>query len=155
MRKVFLLLLSLMLASAPCLALGEPGTTTIAIQVGDASFSGTLYENDAASALVELLPLTLDMSDLNGNEKYYYLPEDLPANSTSPGHIQSGDLMLYGGNCLVLFYEDFDTGYSYTPLGRLVGHEGLAEALGRGNVSVAFSIQTTLTPSLHTQDDSI
>lgn len=36
------------------------------------------------------------MSDLNGNEKYYYLDENLPTNSENIGHINAGDIMLYG-----------------------------------------------------------
>ena len=80
------------------------------------------------------------MNELNGNEKYHYLPERLPAHNERVRNIRSGDLMLYGSDCLVLFYESFPTSYSYTRLGYIENPEGLKEALGDGNVRVVFSI---------------
>ena len=84
--------------------------------------------------------MTVNMSELNGNEKYYYMPDSLSMRSETPGQIQAGDLMLFGSDCLVLFYETFSTSYSYTPLGR-IDRPGLAEAVGRGRVEVTFEIQ--------------
>lgn len=110
----------------------------IEIVVGNKSFSATLYDNAAVKALLEMLPMTLNMSELNGNEKYYYLDNNLPTNSSRPSGIEAGDIMLYGNNCLVLFYESFSTSYSYTPLGRIDNPKGLADALGSGNVQVIF-----------------
>ena len=49
--------------------------------------------------------------------------------------------MLYGNNCVVLFYESFSSGYSYTRLGSVDDPAGLAEALGTGSVEVAFSVR--------------
>lgn len=116
------------------------GTTMTAIQiiVGETTFSAELYANKAAQTLAEMLPLTLDMSELNGNEKYYYLGEALPRESSIPSEIRAGDLMLYGSDCLVLFYKGFSTTYSYTPLGRIGDPEGLAAALGDGDIQVTF-----------------
>ena len=111
---------------------------SIAISVGEKTFTATLYDNPAAKALTEFLPMTLDMSELNGNEKYFYLEHTLPTDASKPSGIHAGDLMLYGNNCLVLFYESFSTSYSYTPLGRIDDPEGLAAALGSGSVRVAF-----------------
>ena len=86
-----------------------------------------------------MLPLELDMSELNGNEKYYYLVTLLPSNPSRPGRIEAGDLMLYGSDCVVLFYQSFDTSYSYTRIGRLTNAEGIAEAAGTGSVTVTFA----------------
>lgn len=115
--------------------------TAITLMVGDHTFSATLLDNETARQLAELFPLTLDMSELNGNEKYFYLDGSLPTDSHRPGQINAGDLMLYGDNCLVLFYEGFSSGYSYTRLGSVDDPAGLAEALGTGGVGVTFSVR--------------
>ncbi len=111
----------------------------ITIMANGREFSATLYENETARAFKGLLPLTLDMSELNGNEKYYYLPDSLPRNSSVPSRINAGDIMLYGSDCIVIFYESFSTSYSYTPIGKIDDPDGLAAALGSGSVQVAFS----------------
>lgn len=113
----------------------------LTITVGTASFTVTLADNATSAAFKGRLPLTLEMSELNGNEKYDYLSESLPTVASNPGTIQAGDLMLYGSSCVVLFYETFRTSYSYTRIGRIDNPSGLAVALGRGSVSVTFSLQ--------------
>ncbi len=109
------------------------------ITVGGRTFTAVLYDNETARTLLERLPLTLAMSELNGNEKYYYFSDGFPTDSDVPKGIQTGDLMLYGSDCLVLFYESFSTGYRYTPLGYIENPEGLSDALGSGNVEVSFT----------------
>ena len=114
-------------------------TNRILIQIGNKSFEAQLEDNATAQAFVQMLPLTLQMEELNGNEKYSCLPESLPTNSERPGRIETGDLMLFGNNCLVLFYQSFSTGYSYTRIGKISNSSGLEEAVGRGDVSIRFS----------------
>lgn len=109
--------------------------------VGQRRFAVTLADNDAAHAFASRLPLTLEMTDLNGNEKKFDLPNALPANPGRPGTIRNGDLMLYGANTVVLFYLTFDSPYAYTRLGRVEDVNGLAQALGQRSVRVAFSLQ--------------
>ncbi len=116
----------------------ESAEQYIQIIVGDITFYAKLYDNQAAQAFAERLPLSLDMNELNGNEKFCYLPGRLPTNSARPSSIHAGDLMLFGSDCLVLFYESFSSYYSYTPLGYLEDTAGLVEALGRGDVKVIF-----------------
>ncbi|WP_103894597.1 cyclophilin-like fold protein [Pseudomonas sp. NFACC36] len=106
--------------------------------VGEQRFAITLADNTAARAFVASLPLTLDMSDLNRNEKYATLPQAFPAQESKPGAIRNGDLMLYGTDTLVLFYLDFQTSYAYTRLGRVEDTAKLAQALGRRGVQVTF-----------------
>jgi len=112
----------------------------LGIQVGSKTFTAVLYENETTASFLQRLPLTLDMSELNGNEKYFYLTDRLPANSQRIGSIKKGDFMLYGSDCLVLFYKSFSTSYSYTKLGYVTDATGLAGALGSGNVKVSFSV---------------
>lgn len=114
---------------------------TIRITIGERVFKATLEANDAATAFKAMLPLTINMSELNGNEKFFDLPSNLPANASNPRTINTGDLMLWGSNTLVLFYKTFSTSYSYTRLGKIEDPSGLLNALGSGNVMVIFESQ--------------
>jgi hypothetical protein len=107
--------------------------------VGERRFAITLADNAAARAFAALLPLTLDMAELNGNEKYVSLPKALPQNVYRPGTIHNGDLMLYGADTLVIFYLTFNSSYSYTRLGQVDDPAGLAQALGTRGVRVFLS----------------
>ena len=108
------------------------------ITIGAAVFKATLYDNATASAFKSLLTLTVNMNELNGNEKYVDLPRNLPMNATNPGTIQNGDLLLYGSATLVLFYKTFSTSFSYSKLGRIADVTGLVAALGTGKVMGLF-----------------
>lgn len=119
----------------------EEENMNLQIIANGVTFRTQLYDNPAAEAFREQLPLTLSMSELNGNEKYYYLPQSLPTDPYRPEQIQTGDLMLFGSDCLVLFYETFSTSYRYTPLGRVEDPAGLAQALGNGSVTVQFLLE--------------
>lgn len=111
----------------------------LTLTVGDTTFTATLEDTDAARELAARLPLTLAMSELNGNEKYVYLDEALSTASQRPGTIHAGDIMLFGSDCLVLFYETFQSGYSYTPVGHVDDPSGLTEALGAGDATVSWT----------------
>jgi hypothetical protein len=108
------------------------------LQIGSKTFVATLEDNATAEAFRALLPLTVNMSELNGNEKLFRLPDTVPIKPSNPRTIQSGDLMIYGSNTLVLFYKSFPTSYEYTRLGRIKNTTGLAEAVGSGSVTVTF-----------------
>ncbi len=118
---------------------GQIMTNKITISAGGATFTATLADNETARAFARMLPLTLNMSELNGNEKYYYLDSSLPTDSSNPGTINTGDIMLYGSDCLVLFYKTFNTSYSYTRVGKVDNPQQLEAALGRSAVTVTFS----------------
>ena len=116
-------------------------TTKMKITIGTTVFTATLNNNTTVTAFKAMMPLTINMGELNGNEKFYYFSTTLPTNASSGGNIQVGDLMLYGNNCLVLFYEGFNTSYSYTRLGRIDNTSELVAALGAGSVTVKFEKQ--------------
>lgn len=117
---------------------GDGQMKELIIKVGGHRFQARLYDNETAQALMERLPMTLNMEELHGNEKYYYFDEDLPTNSESINRIQTGDIMLFGSDCLVLFYDDFSNSYSYTRIGHIEDEEAFADALGDGTVEVFF-----------------
>ena len=113
--------------------------STMWISIAERRFAISLADNPAARAFAAQLPMTLDMEELNGNEKMFDLPTVLPQNPSRPGTIRNGDLMLYGARTLVLFYMTFDSSYSYTRLGRVDDPTGLEQALGQRGVRVIFS----------------
>lgn len=118
------------------LVLNVMADSAIVISIADKKFIAEIEDTVTGKAFVEKLPLTLEMGELNGNEKYCY-GVTLPTAARRYDTIEAGDLMLYGSNCVVLFY-DTAGGYSYTRIGKLKSTEGLASALGKGSVSVTF-----------------
>lgn len=110
----------------------------LVIEIDGQRFPASLYDNETTQALMERFPMTLDMEELHGNEKFYYLDEGLPANSENVGSILTGDIMLFGSDCLVLFYDDFATSYSYTRIGHIEDEEAFVNALSGGTVEVTF-----------------
>ena len=110
-RILCVLLAALLLTAGYCNLNPEDIEMNIAINitVGDTTFPATLQDIPAARELLNCMPLTIDMRELNGNEKYHYFDSSFTTESERVGSIQSGDLMLYGSDCLVLFYDSFST----------------------------------------------
>jgi hypothetical protein len=119
----------------------KPAKTQMTIKIGPSTFTATLEENPTVAAFKAMLPMTIKMTELNGNEKYYRMGRELPSKAAAPGKIQNGDLMLYGADTLVLFYKSFPTTYSYTRLGRIDDPAGLAAAIGSGDVMVTYELK--------------
>ena len=111
----------------------------VTLKINNKEYKLILYDNDTARDFLKMLPLTITMNDLNGNEKYHNLSTTLTTKSERVGSIKRGDFMLYGNNCLVLFYESFSTSYSYTRIGYIENTDGLKDSLGRGSIEIAFS----------------
>lgn len=116
----------------------------IQINIGSEMFTLSLYDNKAAQDFRAMLPLSLNMNELNGNEKYYDLPSSLPTSLVRPSTIHNGDLMLYGNRTLVLFYKSFSNSYNYSRIGRVNNPLMLENALGEGNVTVRFEEITSV-----------
>lgn len=108
------------------------------LQIGDETFTITLEDNETTRALLESLPMTITMEEMNGNEKYTFMDGGLPTNSSNPGQIEIGDFMPYGDNCLVLFFKSFSTSFSYTRLGWVDDPDAFAAALTSGGVDVTL-----------------
>ena len=111
------------------------------VQVGGSTFTATLEENEAVDALVDMMeqgPVTIQMSDYSGFEKVGPLGTSLPA-SNQQTTTQAGDIVLYQGNQIVIFYGS--NSWSYTRLGHIDDLTGWEEALGSGDVTVTFSLE--------------
>ena len=111
------------------------------VEVGGSQFTATLEDNEAVDALVQMMeenPVTIQMSDYAGFEKVGSLGASLPT-SNSQTTTQAGDIVLYQGNQIVIFYGS--NSWSYTRLGRIDDLTGWESALGNGDVTVTFSLE--------------
>lgn len=135
MRKIFLLSL---LISTPFMAHSQ---TKVLLSIGDKTMTASLVENAATRELQELLengPITIQMSDYGGFEKVGILPKSF-TTSNSQITTEPGDIMLYQGNNMVIFYGS--NSWSYTRIGKIDGAiaANLKEFLGAGTISLTIS----------------
>ena len=107
---------------------------SVSVVIEEKEYILNLEDNKTAKDFVSMLPLDLDMNELNGNEKYINLDKSLKTNPYNPKRINASDVMLFGDNCLVIFYKSFDTTYSYTK----IGHIDNLNDLGDGDIKVRF-----------------
>lgn len=127
--------------SPSCSEKEENQTMTMQVQVGGSRFSAVLEENKAVDALVKMLeqgPVTVKMSDYAGFEKVGSLGRRLPT-SNQQITTSSGDIVLYQGNQIVMFYGS--NSWSYTRLAHVRERDGWKEALGTGSVTVTFLLE--------------
>ena len=117
---------------------------TIKITVSGATLPVRIENNAATRALVAALreaPITYEAHDYGGFEKVGALGRSLPASDTQIT-TQAGDVILYSGDQIVLFYGS--NSWSYTRLGKM--QYGSLDALksflkaGEGNISVTLSL---------------
>ena len=111
------------------------------VQVGGSTFTATLEENEAVNELVKMMeqgPVTIQMRDYSGFEKVGSLGTSLPASNRQTT-TRAGDIVLYQGNQIVIFYGS--NSWSYTRLGHIDDLTGWEEALGSGEVTVTFSLE--------------
>lgn len=117
----------------------ESSASHYILKVNGKEFAFSLNQNQTSEAFKSLLPLTLNMSELNGNEKYCYLDSSIRHDEPShPNEIYEGDLMLFGDNCVVLFYKSFNTSYSYVRLGALTDSSLFSDAVGDSDITAEF-----------------
>ena len=110
------------------------------VTVGETGFTATLADNEAVDALVEMMesgPVVLQMRDYAGFEKVGPLGKSLPASNRQMT-TQAGDIVLYQGDQIVMFYGT--NSWSYTRIGHIDDLTGWEDALGDGDVTVTFSM---------------
>lgn len=150
MRGIFL---AIILSVTTIISMGQ---TSITLTVGDRTMSAALTDNEATRELAELLskgPIDIEMRDYGGFEKVGSLPKSL---TTSNRQIttEPGDIMLYQGNQIVIFYGS--NSWSYTPLGKTndTNVQTLKQFLGEGNITLKISMTPTTSENGIMVDDS-
>lgn len=133
-------ILTFMLFFINCNAFGD-NMQNIIITIKNKKYEAILYDNSTTKELIKKFPITITMSDLNGNEKYYNFSKSFSTSSENVANINKGDIMLFGDNCLVIFYKSFSTHYKYTKLGYIKNTEDLENSFGKGDISITFEIE--------------
>ena len=137
-RMQFILIFMLFFIN--CNAFGD-NMQNIIITIKNKKYEAILYDNSTTKELIKNFPISITMSDLNGNEKYYNFSKSFSTSSENVANINKGDIMLFGDNCLVIFYKSFSTHYKYTKLGYIKNTEDLERSFGKGDISITFEIE--------------
>ena len=111
---------------------------TIKITIGDTALSAALEDNESAKALRAMMPVTIKMSGYGGFEQVGSLGKNLPRNDRQTT-ASAGDIMLYNGNSVVMFYGY--NSWAYTRLGHITDQsaEDMTKLLGNGDVCITLS----------------
>ena len=119
--------------------------TKVVLKVDGNTMTATLTDNGATRELAKLLEqgdITIRMSDYGGFEKVGALPQSLPTSNTQIT-TEPGDIMLYQGNQMVIFYGS--NSWSYTRLGKIDGAttSNLRQFLGNGDITLTLSLESS------------
>ena len=133
-------ILTFMLFFINCNAFGD-NMQNIIITIKNKKYEAVLYDNSTVRELIKNFPISITMSDLNGNEKYYNFSKSFSTSSENVANINKGDIMLFGDDCLVIFYKSFSTRYKYTKLGYIKNTEDLESYFGKGDINITFEIE--------------
>lgn len=125
--------------------------TKITLSANGKTMTATLAENNATEELLKILPVTIEMTPYGGFEVVGPLPQSLPTSNSQITTVP-GDIMLYQGNQLVIFYGN--NSWSYTRIGKIDGATAynVKEFLGNGDVTVTLSRENASIPELKVED---
>ena len=121
----------------------NPIMKTLTMKINGKKVAVDWEENESVAALTELVkdkPLTIQMSMYGGFEQVGSIGTSLPRNDVQTT-TRAGDIVLYSGNQLVVFYGT--NSWAYTRLGHITDKTAaeMAELLGNGNVTIEFSLE--------------
>ena len=108
---------------------------TIKVDINGTSYDATLFSNNTAKEFLGILPISVDMSDADGNRKSGYMFSGLAIVTPSTRDMSAGDIALFGKSTIVIFYKDTKSSGKFIKLGHI---DNLPD-LGNGEVSVSFT----------------
>ena len=119
----------------------EEETAMLKLKIGETAVAVDWEDNASVQALGELCrtePLTIAMSMYGGFEQVGPIGQRLPRDDTQTT-TGSGDIVLYSGNQIVVFYGS--NSWAYTRLGRITDKTAaeLAALLGKSDVTLTLS----------------
>ena len=107
------------------------------LTIGETEVPVTWEKNESVEALRELLPLTVPMSMYGGFEQVGPIGQSIP-HSDAQTRTTSGDIVLYAGNQIVIFYGS--NSWSYTMLGHVdLTQQEMTDLLSQGDVTIHLS----------------
>ncbi len=118
----------------------EENEAMLQMTIGETPVEVDWEDNESVEALKELCreePLTIQMSMYGGFEQVGSIGQSLPRND-SQTTTQSGDIVLYSGDQIVVFYGS--NSWAYTRLGHVTdkSDEEMAQLLGNGDVVITI-----------------
>ena len=119
----------------------EGDETMLQMKIGNTDVAVEWEENESVEALKDLCgdrQLTIQMSMYGGFEQVGSIGQSLPRND-SQTTTQAGDIVLYSGNQIVVFYGS--NSWAYTRLGHISDKsaQDMAELLGNGDVTITIA----------------
>ncbi len=141
-KRFFLLALAMVFLSLSVGSAANPNDV-IKLKVNDAVFDVELENNSATQELMKTLKngnVTINASDYGNFEKVGELGFSLPTNDENV-NTAPGDIVLYQGNQISLFYDSHS--WSYTKIGKIqnVDSNQLKNVLGSGDVKLTLSLK--------------
>ena len=120
----------------------EESEADMRLRINDVEVCVDWEENDSVAALRDLViaqPLSIQMSSYGGFEQVGALGTSLPRNDVQIT-TQAGDIVLYSGNNIVIFYGS--NSWAYTRLGHIeLSSSEMPELLSHGDVTVKLSVE--------------
>ena len=118
----------------------EQNAMKMNVQIGNYTFTATLEDNAAVEELLDMMkegPVTIQMDDYAGFEKVGALGTSL-TTSNRQTTTAAGDIVLYNGNNIVMFYGS--NSWSYTRIGKIDDLSDWEKALGSGSITAVFTL---------------
>ena len=119
------------------------GDSTMTMKIGDTKVNVDWEDNQAVAALRDMAregDVTIQMSMYGGFEQVGSIGQSLPRDDKQTT-TSSGDVVLYSGNQMVVFYGS--NSWSYTRLGHISDKntEEMTDLLSNGDVTITISVE--------------